>query len=131
MLKAIAFIFGVAMIVAGILGFIPEATPSGFLLGLFHVNLTHNLIHLITGVLAVGAAFSGKNSAQLFFRLFGLIYGAVAILGFYNGDQPIFGLIANNFADTILHPVIAVIALYLGFCSCCCCRKDTCGTDKK
>jgi hypothetical protein len=39
----------------------------------------------------------------------------VAVLGFYNGDQPLLGLISNNTADTWLHVALAVIMLLLGF----------------
>ena len=42
-------------------------------------------------------------------------HGLVAVLGFYYGDAPLLGIVANNAADSALHVVIAVIALYLGF----------------
>ncbi|MBA2368414.1 MAG: hypothetical protein H0V82_05250 [Candidatus Protochlamydia sp.] len=38
MLKTFAKIFGVIMTVVGLLGFVPQATPDGMLLGIFHVN---------------------------------------------------------------------------------------------
>jgi hypothetical protein len=44
-----------------------------------------------------------------------VIYGLVAVLGFYYGDQPLLGIVSNNTADSVLHVVIAVVALYLGF----------------
>ena len=37
------------------------------------------------------------------------------MLGFVTGDGLLLGLVANNAADTWLHVVIAVVALYLGF----------------
>jgi len=44
-----------------------------------------------------------------------VIYGLVAVLGFFYGDAPLLGIVANNAADSVLHVVIAVVALYLGF----------------
>jgi hypothetical protein len=60
-------------------------------------------------------AFSGFSASRTFFRIFGIIYAIVAVLGFYNGDQPLLGLISNNTADTWLHVALAVIMLLLGF----------------
>ena len=50
-----------------------------------------------------------------FFKVFGVVYGLVAILGFFAGDQPLLGMIAHNMADTWLHVAIAVVSLWLGF----------------
>ncbi len=115
MLKTIAVIFGIILLIVGILGFIPAVTPEGYLLDLFHVNPAHNWIHLITGIIALICGFTSRKSSRLFFQIFGVIYAIVALLGIYYVDRPILGFIANNVADVILHIVIAVIALYLGF----------------
>jgi hypothetical protein len=115
MLKTFAIVFGIIMLVIGALGFVPEANPNGLLLGLFHVNFAHNLIHLATGLISLICGFASEYASRQFFKIFGVIYGLVAILGFYYGDRPIFGIIANNIPDAFLHVVIAVIALYLGF----------------
>ena len=58
---------------------------------------------------------AGFEASRTYFRSFGIVYALVAVLGFYYGDQPLLGLIANNSADTWLHVVIAVVSLYLGF----------------
>lgn len=115
MLKTVALIFGIIMLLVGILGFIPQATPNGMLLGIFHVNDLHNWIHILTGVVSILCGINSEHASRLFFQIFGIIYGFVAILGFFYGDRPILGLVANNLADAILHVIIAVIALYLGF----------------
>ncbi len=115
MLKTCAIIFGIILLIIGILGFVPQANPNGLLFGLFHVNLEHNLIHLVTGVVAIICGLATEHASRLFFQIFGIIYAIIAILGFYYGDRPIFEIVANNLPDAILHVVIAVIALYLGF----------------
>jgi hypothetical protein len=116
MLKPAATIFGVAFIVAGVLGFVPGVTTSdGHLLGIFHVNTLHNVIHLASGAIALWVAYASEKAARLYFQIFGVVYALVALLGLLYGNAPILELVANNTADTILHAVIAVVALYLGF----------------
>ena len=115
MLKKIAVAFGVVFLLVGILGFVPGITQDGHLLGIFHVNPAHNMVHIITGIGAIACGLASAHAAQLFFRIFGVVYGLVAILGFMAGDQALFGLIANNRADAWLHTAIAAVSLYLGF----------------
>jgi hypothetical protein len=115
MLKIAAIIFGAAFLLVGLLGFIPAVSPNGMLLGVLHVNAAHNIVHLITGVVALLAAYTGIRASQLFFQVFGIIYGLVAILGFMAGDRHILGLIANNLADAWFHLTVAAVSLYLGF----------------
>src|SRR5437899_1421723 len=115
MLKKITIAFGVVFVVVGALGFVPAATPNGRLLGVFEVNALHNFIHLATGIVAILVGMANEQAMRNFFRIFGVIYGIVALLGFYYGGEPLLGLVANNLADSGLHVVIAAVALYLGF----------------
>jgi hypothetical protein len=115
MLKKAAVTFGIIFLVVGILGFVPGATRDGMLLGLFHVNTAHNVVHLLSGAVALWAGFTTTANARLFFRVFGVVYALVAVLGFVTGEGMILGVISNNAADTWLHVLIAAAALYLGF----------------
>jgi hypothetical protein len=115
MIRQMAFIFGAVFLLIGALGFVPGATPDGMLLGLFHVNLAHNLVHLLSGAVALIAGFAGGNAPVWFFRVFGILYGLVALLGFFAGNDPVLGLIANNRADVMLHALLSLISLFLGF----------------
>jgi hypothetical protein len=115
MTTTIAKIFGAIFVLVGILGFVPAATQNGHLLGVFHVNTVHNIIHLLSGLMALWVGFTGLHASKLFFRIFGAVYGLVAILGFVYGDRDILGLIASNMADTWLHVGIAAVSLFLGF----------------
>jgi hypothetical protein len=115
MLKIAATIFGAAFLIAGLLGFVPATAPNGMLFGVLHVNAAHNVVHLITGVVALLAAYSGARASQLFFQIFGVIYALVAVLGFFAGDRPLMGMIANNLADAWFHLIVAAVSLYLGF----------------
>lgn len=115
MIKNLALLLGIVLIVVGFLGFVPSITPDGYLLGLFHVNPAHNFIHLLSGVAALLCGLRNTSASRLFFQIFGIIYGIVALLGFYYLDQPIFGIIANNAHDIWLHVLISTASLYLGF----------------
>lgn len=115
MLRLAAKIFGAVFLLIGVLGFFPVFTPDGNLLGIFHVNTLHNLVHLASGVVALIAGFSSARYAKMYFQVFGVVYALVAVLGFVYGDNSILGLVASNVADTLLHVVIAAAALTLGF----------------
>jgi uncharacterized protein DUF4383 len=114
-LKQIAVIFGIVLVVVGALGWAPAVDPGEKLLGIFEVNPAHNFVHLATGVVAIIAGVASEKSSRVFFQVFGVIYGLVAVLGFVSGEAPLLGIVANNAADSVLHVVIAVVALYLGF----------------
>src|SRR6478672_5285499 len=116
MVKSMAVLFGVVFLVVGILGFVPAVTKDQMLLGIFHVNAAHNGVHLLSGVVALICGMMGVGASRIYFKLFGLVYGAVAVLGFLNpGDTMLLGLISNNMADTWLHVGIAAVSLLIGF----------------
>jgi len=114
--KSAAILFGVVFLLIGILGYVPATTPAnGMLLRIFHVNTAHNIVHLASGVVFLLCGIAGAGPSQTFFKIFGIIYGLVAVLGFYYGDNALLGIVANNTADTWLHVVLAVVMLFLGF----------------
>lgn len=115
-MKTAAVLFGAVFLAAGLLGFVPAAAPEGHLLGIFHVNAAHNLVHIASGLAALACAWAGPGAARGYFRVFGIVYGLVAALGFLRGgDGRILGVLAVNAADNWLHAAIAVASLYLGF----------------
>ena len=117
MAKTMAILFGVVFLVVGILGFVPAVTKDDMLLGIFHVNAAHNCVHLLSGVVALVCGMAGVGASRLYFKIFGLVYGAVAVLGFLNPGEHtmLLGLISNNTADTWLHVAIAAVSLIVGF----------------
>jgi hypothetical protein len=115
-MKKIAIIFGSLFVLTGILGFVPAATPDGHLFGLFHVNAFHNMVHLITGAIAIAVGLMSDRAAIYYFRTFGIVYGLVAIMGFMRPNEMILGM-AHNMADAWLHALVAVVSLMLGFSS--------------
>ena len=117
MIKSAAVLFGIVFILIGILGFVPGVTDNHMLLGIFHVNAAHNVVHLLSGAAALFAGMTSTGASRMYFRIFGVVYGLVAILGLMNMGQHtmLLGLISNNDADTFLHIGIAAVSLLLGF----------------
>ncbi len=115
MLKQAATLFGVVFLLAGVLGFVPGITNDQMLLGIFHVNAAHNVVHLLSGAVALWAGMTSAAYARTYFRVFGIVYALVAVLGFLTGNGMLLGLISNNMPDTWLHVAIAAAALALGF----------------
>ena len=113
MTQKLTWAFGVVLTLVGIAGFVPGLTDRGILLGIFHVDSLHSIIHIVSGLAALAAAW-GMYSSRLYFQVFGVVYAVVAVVGFVQGDT-VLGIIGVNMADNLLHVVIAAIALYTGF----------------
>lgn len=114
MLKNLARIFGIVFLVIGVAGFIGVLTPNGNLLGVFDVSPIHNWIHILSGVAALALASSGEKYAQLYFKIFGVVYGLVTVIGFIQ-KTTVLHLIGVNLADNLLHLAITAVALYAGY----------------
>jgi hypothetical protein len=109
-----ARIFGVVLTLVGIAGLFltTDQDTVESLLG-FDVNLTHNFVHLATGVLGLAAGFGALMWARTYAIVFGVIYTGLAIWGFAVGDgfDP-FGLLGNvNMADNVLHLGIGLLGI--------------------
>ncbi len=114
--RTFALAVGVVFLLVGLLGLVPALDPGNALLGIFAVNVVHNIIHLLVGILGIAAAYTGTG--KLYARGLGIVYLLVAILGFvpalfFNGE--LLGLVSINLADNLLHLVVAIAALYVGF----------------
>src|SRR5204862_4255247 len=121
MAKTLGMLFGIVFLGVGILGFVPGVTSDvngmPMLLGIFHVNTAHSIVHIVSGAIFLFASMSGAGAARLWFQIFGAIYAIVAILGFMNPNGPLLGMISNNPNDTYLHVVLAVAMLAICFLS--------------
>jgi Domain of unknown function (DUF4383) len=82
MAKTICKILGVVFILVGILGFLAPG-----LMGM-HLSTTHNLVHIISGALALYFGFAGSLSgARLFCIVFGVVYLLLGVAGFLAGSS--------------------------------------------
>ena len=113
-MKRFAMIAGILFLVAGIAGFIPALAPNGMLFGIFAVDAMHNIVHIASGLLAIGMAMAGEGAARNYLRIFGVVYALVALLGFIQRDGQVMGL-TTNMADHFLHVGIAAAFIWAGF----------------
>ena len=111
--KNTSITLGTVLIVIWFLAFIsnPIVGPSG----LFLTNRAHDGVHILSGLILLISGFVSEIFAIRTIQTFGIIYLIIAILGLLMGNGMLLGLIEINTWDNILHIVIAVVVLYLGF----------------
>ena len=109
-----ARVFGVVLTLVGILGLFVTTDQDTVesLLG-FDVNLTHNLVHLASGVLGLIAGFSLLAWARGYALILGIVYTVLGVWGLIVGDNfdPLGILQSVNIADSVLHIAIGVLGL--------------------
>lgn len=125
-LPRFALVFGIVFLLAGIAGFIPGLSPehmhpdvavaasSRLALGLFPVNVLHNLVHLAFGVWGL-LAFRSVAGARFYARSVAVIYAVLTLCGLLPGFDTMFGLVPLYGNDIWLHALLAAVAGYFGF----------------
>ena len=118
-IQRVAQIFGIVFILVAILGFVAsrgsmEADPemAAKALGLFPVNLLHNIVHLLFGVWGLAAARSIAASVS-YARIGGIIYLVLAVLGYISPDG--FGMVPLGGNDIWLHVLLGAALAVAGF----------------
>ena len=115
----VSFLVGLAFLTIALLGFLTTGTTmeasmehAPRLLGLFPVNLIHNLVHLLFGIAGVWAA-RNAGAARLFLRIGGTIYLALGLIGLVAPTT--FGLLPIGGHDVWLHIALGGIMALFGF----------------
>ncbi|GGK19758.1 membrane protein [Deinococcus malanensis] len=126
MVRTFARAAGIIYLLVGILGFIPAflSPPNGpdlavdafhgRLLGLFPVNLMHNLVHIAIGLWGLSAARTLGASVG-FARGLAILYAVLAVMGLIPGLKTMFGLAPLHGNDVWLHAGTALVAAYFGW----------------
>jgi hypothetical protein len=126
--RTFALIFGIAFLAIGASGFIPGllAPPHpghpdmavdsfyGQALGLFPVNILHNIVHLLFGVWGI-IAYKSLAAAKNYARSVAIAYAVLTIAGFIPGLSTMFGLVPLFGNDIWLHALLAIVAAYFGW----------------
>lgn len=80
MAKTVCKLLGLVLLIAGICGFF---APT--LLGA-HLNMAHNMVHIVSGAIALYFGFAGSaGAARGFCLLFGLVYLLLGVCGWFLG----------------------------------------------
>jgi len=123
-----ALVFGIVFLLVGIAGFIPGllAEPAagdpalaieaahGRLMGLFPVNVVHDLIHIAFGIWGI-VAYRTLAAARLYAKSVAVIYALLVVMGFIPVLNTTFGLAPIHGHDIWLHALLAIVAAYFGF----------------
>lgn len=107
MAKKFVKVLGIIFLVLGVVGFFIPFED------IFHLTPVHNIVHLLSGAIALMVSGSESKSAA-YAKIFGFVYLLVAILGLFMHD---FAGIIFLMADNILHFIIAFASIYVGFAS--------------
>lgn len=110
--KTAAIVLGAVFVLVGVLGFIPNPIVGPD--GIFMTNMSHNLIHLVSGAVLLAGAYTSLGPS-LALKIIGVIYAIVAILGFVMSGDMLLGMVAMNTTDRWLHVLLAIVLLAAGF----------------
>lgn len=106
MAKTVAKIMGLVLLLVGVLGFTHVLDSLGA-----HLSPAHNLVHILSGVIALYFGFAGSlGGAKTFCIIFGLIYLLLGILGLAMGELHIGPLMLGK-VDHGIHLIVGAIFL--------------------
>jgi uncharacterized membrane protein HdeD (DUF308 family) len=112
MAKTVCKLLGVIFLLVGICGFF-----APHLLGA-HLTPAHNLVHLVSGVIAIYLGFSGSlSAAKSFCLIFGVVYLALGFLGMFvfgtGADKMwnVAGVLELGTMDHLIHILLGLIFL--------------------
>ena len=111
MAKTVCKILGVVVVLVGLWGLV-----SPHLLGA-HLTPAHNVVHIVSGIIALYFGFAGTlSAAKMFSLVFGVVYLALGILGMALGDPAMerlwhVGPLDLGQADHGIHVLLGVIFL--------------------
>lgn len=126
--RTFALVWGVLFLVIAASGLIPgllqpphASDPDlavdamhGRALGLFPVNILHDLVHVIFGLWGLAASRS-LAAAKTFARVTAVVYAVFVVMGLLPGLNTTFGLVPLHGNDVWLHILLAAPAAYFGF----------------
>lgn len=109
--RAYAIVFGVVYTLVGLIGFTVSTTLATATLIVFPVNVVHNVVHLVIGLIGIGAFFGGQ--AVAYCRGMAVLFAILTLAGFL--PQPLLGIVPLGGADIPLHAVTAILAALAGW----------------
>jgi hypothetical protein len=111
-----ATLAGIVLIAAGVLGFLNTSIAGTDANALIRVDSVHNIVHVLTGLVALYIAFGLKGQQQVNAVIgFGILY--VIIFVAVLASPTLFGIfsVAANGPIHLIHAVVAVVSLAVGY----------------
>ena len=126
--RTFALLFGIVFLVIGVAGFIPGITTAphaghpdlvvdanyGQVLGLFPVNILHNIVHILFGLWGL-LSYKSLSAAKGYARGVAIAYAVLTVAGIVPGLNTMFGLVPLYGNDIWLHALLALVAAYFGW----------------
>ena len=106
-----AIAFGAVYTAVGLIGFAVSSTLATANLVIFPVNVLHNLVHLLVGLVGIAAFATGRQVAYC--RAMAVVFALVTVAGFL--PQPLLGVLPIGGADIPLHAATALLAALAGW----------------
>lgn len=106
---------GLVLIAAGLIGFLNTPLAGSSANALLATDTVHNVVHLLTGLLALGIAFAIKGEQQVNAVLgFGVLYVIIFVAVLLSPS--LFGLfsVSANAPIHVIHAAVAVVTLAVG-----------------
>lgn len=117
-IKTAALLIGLIFIAVGLLGFTSNPIVGESHEAIFHADTTHNIVHIVSGLLFIIFAVAIPGYTKLFLQLFGVIYFLIGILGLLRigdtGLTKVLGFLHVNGPDNYLHIGLGVIIFLAG-----------------
>src|SRR2546425_6913020 len=115
--QMVALLFGAIYLAAGVLGFLPflggsYTLTNHALLGIFQINLLHNLVHIVIGIAGLAAVTSIPNSRR-FCQVVGVVLLLLGALGAFVANP--LGLLYIGGLCITIHLVTAAGLASFGF----------------
>jgi hypothetical protein len=126
--RTFALLFGIVFLAVGVAGFIPGITTPphaghpdlavdanyGQVLGLFPVNILHNIVHILFGLWGL-LAYKSLAASKGYAKGVAIIYAVLTVAGLIPGLNTMFGLVPLFGNDIWLHALLALVAAYFGW----------------
>jgi Domain of unknown function (DUF4383) len=106
---------GVVLLAAGLVGFLNTPLAGSSASVLLQTDTVHNLVHLLTGLLALSIAFGLKGEQQVTAVIgFGVLYAIIFVAVLLSPN--LFGLfsVSANAPIHVIHAAVAVVSLAVG-----------------
>lgn len=111
--RVYSVVLGAVLLLIGLLGWLPALTPDGKLFGIFAINALHNMAHMLTGLIGVGAGLAlSDRSVRAYTMTMSAIYGVLLLVGVAQVSLFVQAL-SINLADNILHAGIFIFSLFV------------------
>ncbi|RSZ65163.1 DUF4383 domain-containing protein [Corynebacterium hylobatis] len=124
--QIVALLYGAVFLLVGVAGFIPGLTQNvgdlqlagheghAMLLGIFHVSILHNVVHLLYGVAGVALART-PGSARQYLLWGGVVYLLLALYGVFIDYDSAANFVPLSDANNWLHLGLGLTMVALSF----------------